>query len=64
MARRWGHILGKVGDDINCTPCLATLGLKRIKNKQAIAEYFLDMGYFDRIKLTEKGQDILCKVFI
>jgi uncharacterized protein (DUF169 family) len=31
MARRWGRILGAVAEDINCTPCLAALGLKRLE---------------------------------
>lgn len=55
MARRWGRILGAVADDINCTPCLAALGLKRMENNNALSEYFLDMGYLDSIELAEKA---------
>ncbi len=55
MARRWGRILGAVADDINCTPCLAALGLKRMENSKALSEYFLDMGYFDSIELAKKA---------
>lgn len=55
MARRWGRILGAVADDINCTPCLAALGLKRMENDKALSEYFLDMGYLDSIELAEKA---------
>ena len=55
MARRWGRILGAVADDINCTPCLAALGLKRMENNKALSEYFLDMGYFESIELAEKS---------
>jgi uncharacterized protein (DUF169 family) len=54
MARRWGRIFGVVADDINCTPCLAALGLKRMKNSDALSEYLLEMGYFDSIELAEK----------
>jgi uncharacterized protein (DUF169 family) len=55
MARRWRRILGALADDINCTPCLAALGLKRMENSKALSEYFLDMGYFDSIELAEKA---------
>ncbi len=55
MARRWGRILGAVADDINCTPCLAALGLRRMENSKPLSEYFLDMGYLDSIELAEKA---------
>ena len=55
MARRWGRVLGAVAEDINCTPCLAALGLKEMKNDEALAEYFLDMGYFDNIELAKNA---------
>lgn len=55
MARRWGRILGTVADDINCTPCLAALGLNRMETRKAISEYFLDMGYIDSIESAEKA---------
>lgn len=53
MARRWGRILGAIAEDINCTPCLAALGLKRLRNNRDLSEYFLDMGYFNSIELSE-----------
>lgn len=53
MARRWGRTLNAVADDINCTPCLAALGLKRLESYRALSEYFLEMGYFDNIELAE-----------
>lgn len=55
MARRWGRIFGAVAEDINCTPCLAALGLKRLPSNADLAQYFLDMGYFDNIELAEKA---------
>lgn len=55
MARRWGRILGAVADDINCTPCLAALGLKRMESSKALSEYFLEMGYLHSIELAEKA---------
>ncbi len=54
MARRWGRIFGAVADDINCTPCLAALGLKRMAGSKPLSEYFLEMGYFDNIESAEK----------
>lgn len=54
MARRWGRILGAVADDINCTPCLAALGLKRMEGSKPLSEYFLEMGYFGSIESAEK----------
>jgi uncharacterized protein (DUF169 family) len=53
MARRWGRILGAVAEDINCTPCLAALGLKRLESHTDFSQYFVDMGYFDNIELAE-----------
>ena len=53
MARRWGRIVGAVAEDINCTPCLAALGLKRLESNNHFSEYFLDMGYFDSMELAE-----------
>jgi len=53
MARRWGRILGAAAEDINCTPCLAALGLKRIESQRHLSEYFVEMGYFDNIELAE-----------
>jgi uncharacterized protein (DUF169 family) len=55
MARRWKRILGAVANDINCSPCLAALGLKKMENSKALSEYFLDMGYLDSIELAEKA---------
>ena len=55
MARRWGRILGAVAEDINCSPCLAALGLRRLESHAPLAEYFMDMGYFDRIELARKA---------
>jgi uncharacterized protein (DUF169 family) len=55
MARRWGRILGAVAEDVNCTPCLAALGLKRLESRRHLSEYFLEMGYFDNIELAEKA---------
>jgi uncharacterized protein (DUF169 family) len=53
MARRWGRIMGAVAEDINCTPCLAVLGLKRLESNTHFSQYLVDMGYFDNIKLAE-----------
>lgn len=53
MARRWGRIVGATAEDINCTPCLAALGLKRLEKYEHLSEYFLEMGYFNRIELAE-----------
>jgi uncharacterized protein (DUF169 family) len=35
-----------LAEDINCTPCLAALGLKRLSASDALSQYFMDMGYF------------------
>lgn len=59
MARRWGRILGVEAEDINCTPCLAALGLKRMQDRAALSRYFLEMGYVDRIELAEKAANQL-----
>lgn len=59
MARRWGRTFGAVADDINCTPCLAALGLKRMESSKALSEYFLEMGYFDNFELAERATKAL-----
>jgi uncharacterized protein (DUF169 family) len=53
MARRWGRLVGAVAEDINCSPCLAALGLKKMENSKALAAYFLEMGYFASMELAE-----------
>ncbi len=53
MARRWGRVVGATAEDINCSPCLAVLGLKRLDNISHLSEYFMEMGYFDHIELAE-----------
>lgn len=55
MARRWGRVLGAVAEDINCTACLAALGLKRLVNRIHLSQYFLEMGYFDSLELAERA---------
>jgi uncharacterized protein (DUF169 family) len=59
MARRWGRILAATAEDVNCTPCLAALGLKRMENSGALAEYFMEMGYFKSIDLAGKATEEL-----
>ena len=53
MARRWGRVVGATAEDINCSPCLAALGLKRLESLTHLSEYFLEMGYFDSMELAE-----------
>ena len=59
MARRWGRTLGAMADDINCSPCLAALGLKRMESDKALAEYFRDMGYFGSIESAIRAAESL-----
>jgi uncharacterized protein (DUF169 family) len=47
LARRWGWIVGAMAEDINCTPCLAGLGFRRLQDKAAVARFFMEMGYCD-----------------
>ena len=42
-------------EDINCTPCLAALGLKKLGCENDFATYLLDMGYFKNLGLAEKA---------
>jgi uncharacterized protein (DUF169 family) len=55
LARRWGRTVGAVAEDINCTPCLAALGLKRLASHTDLAQYFLEMGYLDNMELAEQA---------
>jgi uncharacterized protein (DUF169 family) len=59
LARRWGRFAGVLAEDINCSPCLAGLGLKKLVNWNDLAKYFLDMGYFDTIELAQKATEQL-----
>jgi uncharacterized protein (DUF169 family) len=54
LARRWGRFAGVLAEDINCSPCLAALGLKKLDDRNDLATYFLDMGYFDTIELAQR----------
>jgi uncharacterized protein (DUF169 family) len=55
MARRWGRNVGVLTEDINCTPCLAALGLKKLECEIDFATYLLEMGYFKNLELAEKA---------
>lgn len=59
MARRWGRPVSVLADDVNCSPCLASLGLKRVKTTSALADYFIEMGYFDVKSLAVKAAEKL-----
>lgn len=45
IARKWGWIVGATGEDINCIPCLAALGFKKLRDKSDMARYLMAMGY-------------------
>ena len=47
MARTWGRTVGVLPEDINCSACLAALGLMRLESPDHLAEYLLAMGYFE-----------------
>jgi uncharacterized protein (DUF169 family) len=59
LARRWGRFAGLLAEDINCSPCLAALGLKKLEDRNDLATYFLDMGYFDTIELARRATEQL-----
>jgi len=59
MARRWGRVLGATAEDINCTPCLAALGLKRLENHDHLSEYLVNMGYFRNIEVSRRATQAL-----
>ena len=59
LARRWGRFAGVLAEDINCSPCLAGLGLKKLIDRNDLATYFLDMGYFDTIELAQRATEQL-----
>jgi len=59
MARRWGRLVGVLADDVNCSPCLAGLGLKKMPDPSILATYFLEMGYFDSPELSERATKAL-----
>ncbi len=50
LARRWGWVVGAEAQDINCTPCLAGYGFKKLKEKADLGQFFVDMGYFDALE--------------
>lgn len=55
MARRWGKPLAALAEDINCSPCLAALGLKKMTTPNALADYLWDMGYFASRELAARA---------
>ena len=46
LARRSLRPVTVMAEDVNCSPCLACLGLRRMKTESALADYFMGMGYF------------------
>ena len=45
LARRGNRPVTVMAQDVNCAPCLAGLGLRKMKSPEALADYLLDMGY-------------------
>ncbi|MBT8491286.1 MAG: DUF169 domain-containing protein [Deltaproteobacteria bacterium] len=45
IARKWGWVVGAMGEDINCTPCLAAFGFKQVPDIKDVARFFMSMGY-------------------
>jgi uncharacterized protein (DUF169 family) len=45
IARKWGWVVGAMGEDINCTPCLAAFGFKQVADTGDVAKFFMSMGY-------------------
>jgi len=52
LARRWGWVMGAMGEDINCTPCLAGFGFRKLQAKSDLVQFIMDMGYFDSLDLA------------
>lgn len=46
LARRWGWVVGTMAEDINCAPCLAAFGFRKLKSKADFVQFIMDMGYF------------------
>jgi len=59
VARRWGRVVGVLAEDVNCSPCLAGLGLKKMQDRSVLSDYFLEMGYFDTKELAERAMEAL-----
>ena len=57
MARRFGWVVGLTPEDINCTPCLAGFGFKRVADPSAIASFYMDMGYCDSMEQAQAMAD-------
>jgi len=47
MARRWGWVVGATAEDINCPPCLAAFGFRKLRDKTDFAAFIMEMGYSD-----------------
>jgi uncharacterized protein (DUF169 family) len=52
LARRWGWIVGAMAEDINCSPCLAGFGFKKLQDQADFVQFLMDMGYFDSLDLA------------
>ena len=44
LARRWGRFASVLAEDINCSPCLAALGLKKLEDRNDLASIFFRYG--------------------
>jgi len=57
LARRWGWIIGVMAEDVNCVPCLAGFGFKKLKNQADLAQFLMDMGYAESMEPAETLAD-------
>lgn len=54
LARRWGWNVCAMAEDINCTPCLAGFGFRKLQDKADLIRFFMEMGYFDSQEVASK----------
>ena len=59
MARTWGRAAAVLAEDINCSPCFGALGLRTLKDPRHLAQYFMDMGYFENEEASIKAVEQL-----
>jgi uncharacterized protein (DUF169 family) len=50
LARRWGWVVGAMAEDINCTPCFAGFGFKKLKDKSDFAQFIIGMVFSDSLE--------------
>jgi len=59
LARRWRRNVMVLAEDVNCSPCLAAFGFKKMEDAGVLATYFMQMGFFEDPAVADKAVEAI-----